>query len=100
MHVHLGGLLGRLISSETIYYVDSKRHILIYGIGRDGPSSLRVIWILPSDNGRASWFHSHDVIGGYPALLPRWYIEGLVLKGFTAHHHALKKRVEELHMKS
>ena len=40
MTVKMGGLLGTLVSTETIYYCDSKRHILAYGIGRDEANEL------------------------------------------------------------
>jgi len=134
MTVAMGGLLGTIISTETIYYCDPKRHILAYGIGRDGPTSLRVVWLTPggihgttmfhscaprsrkntlcvaSDcfaipTTEAPWAHSlffrisaatDDMIGGYPALLSRGHIVGLVLRGFSAQHLAIRERVHRL----
>lgn len=93
MTVKMGGLLGTLVSTETIYYCDSKRHILAYGIGRDGPTSLRVVWLEPGSAPGTTVFHSYDMIGGYPALLSRGHIVGLVLSGFSAQHVAIRDRV-------
>jgi hypothetical protein len=124
MTVAMGGLLGTLISTETIYYCDSKRHILAYGIGRDGPTSLRVVWLTPGCAKGSTTFHScaslsprtklllwdlhalakrvrissdaDDMIGGYPALFSRGHIVGLVLRGFSAQHNAIRDRVHRL----
>ena len=102
MTVNMGPILGTIVSTETIWYVDSSRHILAYGIGSDGPSSLRVVWITTIRNNGGSLdepharFHSYDMIGGYPALLSRGYIEGVVHAGFSGQHAAIKARTEQL----
>ncbi len=96
MEVNMGPLMGKLVSTETIWYLDSVRHIFVYGVGRDGPSSLRVVYLEALDAGTRTLFHSYDVIGGYPGLLSRGYIHGIVLDGFTAQHSALRERVHEL----
>ena len=103
MTVAMGGLLGELVSTEQVWYVDSERHILAYGInGRDGPSSLRVVYLESraeegeGAQGTTTKFHSYDVIGGYPALLSRGYIASLVHAGFTAQHAAIRVRAESL----
>lgn len=95
MQVQMGGLLGELISTEVVWYVDATRHIIAYGIGRDGPSSLRVVYMEPLGE-RHTRFHSWDAIGGYPALFSRGYIEGLVMRGFTAQHRAIRDRVDHI----
>ena len=57
-------------------YVDSARHILVYGQDRDGPSSLRVVFLedLAADMfgglsvRRKTRLNSYDIIGGtWPA---------------------------------
>lgn len=82
--------------NPTLADVDARRHILIYGIARDGPSCLRVVWLEGGVGGAPTTFHSYDMIGGYPALLSRGHIVGVVHRGFTAQHVAIRKRVMEL----
>ena len=52
-------------------------------------------WLLPSPSG-GTVFHSYDMIGGYPALFSRGHIVGVVLRGFTAQHEALRARVHSI----
>lgn len=96
MEVQMGPLMGLLVSTETIWYVDSTRHILVYGIGADGPSSLRVVYLQGLEGGKGTRFNSYDIIGGYPGLFSRGYIHGVVLDGFTAQHEAMRERVHAL----
>ena len=93
MTVAMGPILGTLVSTEAIGYVDSQRHILMYSA--EHPSALRMAWLLPSPSG-GTIFHSYDMIGGYPALFSRGHIVGVVLRGFTAQHEALRARVHSL----
>jgi hypothetical protein len=97
MQVEMGGLLGRLVSEEVVWYADDRRRVLVYGIDKAVPSSLRVLWVAGAaggDNGRCV-FHSYDIIGGYPALFCRGYIRRLTLAGFQKQHRALKAYVED-----
>jgi hypothetical protein len=94
MTVDMGALLGTLVSTETICYVDSERHILMYSARH--PSALRMVWLLPSADGEGTVFHSYDMIGGYPALFSRGHIVGVVHRGFTAQHEALRDYVHKL----
>jgi hypothetical protein len=82
--------------ARAVYYCDSERHILVYGIGRDGPTSLRVVWLEDGVAAGTTVFHSYDMIGGYPALFSRGHIVSLVLRGFTAQHWAIRERVHDL----
>ena len=93
MTVAMGPILGTLVSTEAIGYVDSQRHILMYSA--EHPSALRMAWLLNSPSG-GTIFHSYDMIGGYPALFSRGHIVGVVLRGFTAQHEALRARVHSL----
>ncbi|KAJ9453040.1 hypothetical protein DIPPA_08514 [Diplonema papillatum] len=97
LNVNMGGLLGSLCSYEEVHFVDSKRHLLIYGVSTGVPSSVRSVWMEsdPSDP-NATIFNSFDMIGGYPALFSRYYIEGLTHKGFSSQHAGLKRYVEEV----
>ena len=92
MTVAMGPLLGTLVSTETLCYVDSKRHILMYSARH--PSALRMLWLV-DDGAGGTTFHSYDMIGGYPALFSRGHIVGVVHRGFTAQHNALKEYVEK-----
>ena len=93
MTVAMGPLLGTIISTETICYVDSQRHILMYSSRH--PSALRMVWLESREGGNCTIFHSFDMIGGYPALFSRGHIVSEVRKGFTAQHQALKAYVEK-----
>lgn len=93
--VDMGELLGTLVSEETVYYVDEKRCILAYGIGRKGPACLRAVWLVPTANG-GTIFNSWDTIGGVPALLSRGHIHRTVVRGFEAQHLAIRERVHSL----
>ena len=97
MTVHLGPLLGVVVETATIYYVDEVRHIFVYGVrGSEGPCSLRVVWFESLEHGMVTRFHSYDMIGGYPALLCRGHIRQMVARGFEEQHLALRDRVEAL----
>ena len=97
MTVDMGPLLGTIVSEETIWYVDSQRHIFVYGVATDGPSCLRVVWLEGNDSsGNKTLFHSYDMIGGYPGLFSRFHIADCALRGFNAQHAAIKRRVESL----
>ena len=50
MTVDMGPLLGTLVSTETISIVDSDRHIMMYSARH--PSALRMVWLLPSADGK------------------------------------------------
>lgn len=64
MTFNLGPVMGRLVETSTIYYLDEKRHIFIYGLrGDEGPCSMRVVWLVKAPNG-STIFHSYDMIGG------------------------------------
>jgi hypothetical protein len=41
-------------------------------------------------------FHSYDMIGGYPAMFSRGHIVGVVHRGFTAQHEALRDHVHAM----
>ena len=95
--VDLGPLLGVVESEETVYYVDEKRHIFAYGIGREGPSCLRTVWLVPAPadgrgGGPRTVFHSWDTIGGIPAVASRGHIHSCVIRGFEAQHLAIRDR--------
>eukprot|EP01051_Picozoa_sp_SAG22_P022793 SAG22_NODE_5608_length_985_cov_1.255079_1_plen_285_part_00 len=95
MTVAMGPLLGTIVSTERVCYVDSARHILMYSAAH--PSALRMAWLLPAAGGKKTVFHSYDMIGGFPALFSRGHIVGVVHRGFTAQHEALRARVHALH---
>ena len=93
MTVELGPLLGIVVETNKVYYLDEKRHILVYGVrGDEGPSSMRVAWIEPAADGGCT-FRSYDTIGGWPALLSRGHIRNEVWIGFNEQHQALRDRV-------
>jgi hypothetical protein len=96
MTVAMGPLLGEIVSTETLCYVDSRRHILMYSARH--PSALRMAWLESAAGGRGeatTVFHSFDMIGGFPALFSRGHIVGVVYRGFTAQHEALKAYCEK-----
>jgi len=78
-------LLGNLVSTESLYYVDATGHILQLwdrptGIGHNSPSYLLVVWLVPgfaSSVGKPV-FHRYYMIGGYPALFSVEYIAVIV----------------------
>ena len=92
MTVDMGPILGSLVSTETICYVDSARKILMYSAKH--PSALRMVWLLPSADGSGTVFNSYDMIGGYPAAFSRGHIVGVVDRGFNAQHEALRDYVQ------
>ena len=92
----LGPIMGTLVETSTIYYLDEQRHIFIYGLrGDEGPSSMRVVWLVGNADGSTT-FHSYDTIGGYPALLCRVHIARMVHLGFAEQHLAIRERVHAL----
>jgi nucleoside-diphosphate-sugar epimerase len=96
MTVDLGPLLGRVVETSNIYYVDTERHIFIYGLrGDEAASSMRVVW-LEERTPNLTVFHSYDTIGGWPALLCRGHIEAKVLDGFNEQHLAIRDRCDAL----
>ena len=79
----LGPIIGTLVETSTIFYVDEERHIFVYGLrGDEGPSSMRVVWLERTAHG-STIFHSYDTIGGYPALLCRVHIVSQVLRDLS-----------------
>ena len=95
MHFSLGPIIGQTVSQEEIFYVDSRRRIMAYGVSTGVPVSLRVFWLTAGNGNKSTVFNSYDVIGGYPALFVRGYIEARVYEGFSAQHQALKNYIEE-----
>lgn len=95
LHVTLG-IMKEMVTCEEVFYVDEKRHILIYGIADQIPTSLRVAWIEEDPiNPDYSIFNSYDIIGGLASLASRFYIQDKVYQGFVSQHTALKTYVEE-----
>lgn len=92
MTVDMGPILGTLVSTETICYVDSARKILMYSANH--PIALRMVWLLPTADGSGTVFNSYDMIGGYPAAFSRGHIVGVVDRGFNAQHEALRDYVQ------
>jgi len=93
MTVKLGVL--DIVSTEKIYYCDSNRFILAYGIDRDGPASLRVVY-LEALSPFLTRLNSYDIISGYPALFCRGYLRNVIYNGFTNSHNAMKLRCGEM----
>lgn len=91
MTVNMGPILGTLVSTETICYVDSARKILMYSAKH--PSALRMVWLLPTADNSGTIFNSYDMVGGYPAAFSRGHIIGVVDRGFNAQHEALRDYV-------
>ena len=53
----LGPVMGTLVETSTIYYVDENRKIIIYGLrGDEWPSSMRVVWLVDTPSG-STVFH-------------------------------------------
>ena len=95
----LGPVMGTLVETSTIYYVDEIRKIFIYGLrGDEGPCSMRVVWLVETPSG-STVFHSYDMIGGYPALICRVHIQRMVQMGFDEQHLAIRDRVHALKRK-
>jgi nucleoside-diphosphate-sugar epimerase len=99
MTVALGPVLGTIVETSTIFYVDEKRHLFVYGLrGDEGPSSMRVVWLEPTA-ANSTVFHSYDMIGGWPAHLSRGHIVRMVREGFQEQHLALRDRVYSLQLR-
>lgn len=93
LHVKLG-FVGSICSYEEVFYVDSKRHVLIYGLEDEIPQSLRVAWF-EKESEDVTVMNSYDMIGGYPALVCKLlFITWFTYRGFHGQHLALKKYVE------
>jgi len=99
MTVDLGPVMGTVVETSTIYYVDERRYIFVYGLrGDEGPSSMRVVWLQSTVSG-TTIFNSYDMIGGWPALFCRGHIVRMVREGFNEQHLAIRDRVYSLQLK-
>lgn len=97
MTVDLGPVLGKVVETSTVYYVDEDRHILVYGLhGNEAASSVRVVWLEPHVGGVATTLHSYDKVGGWPAWFCYGHINRHVLQGFNEQHLAIRDRVVAL----
>jgi len=94
MTVDMGPRLGTIISEETIYYCDERRKIICYGIGKEGASCFRAVWL--TEDGHSTTINSYDMIGGIPALFSYGHIEKMVKEGFNAQHLAIKAKAMEM----
>jgi hypothetical protein len=82
-------------SLEEVFYCDSARFIIVYGLP-DGPvNSLRAQWLTEDDRGDTV-YHSYDSLGGNLSWLLRGFMERKVLEGFNRQHEALRRRCETL----
>jgi hypothetical protein len=99
MTVALGPVMGTIVETSTIFYVDETRYMFVYGLrGDEGPSSMRVVWLEPTATG-TTLFRSYDMIGGWPAHCSRGHIVAKCLEGFNEQHLALRDRVYALQMR-
>jgi hypothetical protein len=82
-------------SLEEVFYCDSARFIIIYGLPAGPVNSLRAQWLTEDERG-GTIYHSYDVLGGNLSWLLRGFMERQVLEGFNRQHEALKRRCEAL----
>jgi len=85
-------ILGGRAEREEVFYVDSSRNMIAYGINDARTPSFRAQWLTDGEEQGTTIYHSYDRIGGMLTMIIRGYLERLCFKGFTAQHEALERR--------